>query len=226
MRRNVRIFDLVLRTRDDAHPRAAAIARIPLDRRKQDDVVDAHHIGLEPSQHARQIFLRPFRRRHDRLPAVLHIVVDLVERALAEVRDVAVDEFRPEPGHFFGRHGFGKIDRMGLEAIAPVHLEKAGIGQEHGLVAEPFDRLGDADRIERRTKGGFRKKGDQLSPLAAGRFRRLRLSGLSRRWFCRPLGRDFPLGCHFVPLFRPVLDLKLAGRSRRCGRASATPAPS
>ena len=71
---------------------------------------------------------------------------------------MAVDEIDPELRHFLGRQRLRQIDRMGLEAIALVDIEKARIGQEHHLVAELLERLADADRIERRPEGRLRKE--------------------------------------------------------------------
>ncbi len=118
--------------------------------------------GLDLRQNAGQILLRPFGAVDDRLPAILHVIVDLIIGALAEIRDMAVDEVLPELRHLFGRHRRRKIDRMGLEAIALVDIDEAGIGQEDGLVAERLDGLGDADGIQRRAEGGFGKECDGL----------------------------------------------------------------
>lgn len=46
---------------------------------------------------------------------------------------------------------------MRLEAVAPVDLDKTGIGEEHSLVAARLDGLRDADGIERRAVGRFGK---------------------------------------------------------------------
>ncbi len=154
MRRDVRILDLVLRARDDAHPGLAEL----LDGREQDDVVDADEVGLDLGQHARQVLLRPLGAVDDRRPAVLHVVVDLVVGRLAEVRDVAVDEVLPELRHLLGRHRLGEVHRVRLEAVALVDVDEAGIGEEHGLVAERLDGLRDADGVERRAVGGLGKK--------------------------------------------------------------------
>ena len=86
---------------------------------------------------------------------------------------MAVDEIHPELGHLLGRHGLRQVHRMGLEAIALVDIEKAGVRQEHHLVAELLQRLADADRIERRPEGGFRKKRDDFLRLLASCARRL-----------------------------------------------------
>jgi len=182
MRRNVRILDLVFRAGNDPHPGLLVVPGIALDRREQDDIVDADDIGLHLGKHAGQILLRPFRRLDDHLPAALHVIVDLVVGALAEIGDVAVDEIHPELGHFLRRHGLGQIDRMRLEAIAPVDIEKAGVRQEHHLVAEFLQGLADANRIQRRPEGGFGEKGDHFFCFFRGfrffggffRFRRFR----------------------------------------------------
>ena len=51
---------------------------------------------------------------------------------------------------------------MGLEAIALVDIEKAGVRQEHHLVAKLLQRLADTHRIQRRPEGGFREQRDHL----------------------------------------------------------------
>ena len=134
-----------------------------LDRREEDDVVDADHVRLHLREHARQILLRPLRGVDDRRPAVLHVVVDLVVGRFPEVRDVAVDEVLPEFRHLLGRHRRGEVHRMRLEAIALVDRDEARVGEEHRLVAERLDGLRDADRVQRRAEGGFGKEGDRLS---------------------------------------------------------------
>ena len=78
MRRDVRILDLVLRAGDDTHPWLTTLARIALDRRKQDHIVDADDVRLDLLQHSRQVLLRPFGGRHDHPPAILDVIVDLL----------------------------------------------------------------------------------------------------------------------------------------------------
>ena len=182
MRRNLRVLDLVFGTRDDPHPRLAVGFGIALDRRKQDDIVDADDIWLHLVQHGGQILLGPFRRLDDHAPAVLHVIVDLVIGRFAEIGDMAVDEIDPELRHLLGRQRFREIDRMRLEAIALVDIEKARVGKEHHLVAKFLQRLADAHRIQRRTKGGLGKQRNDLLALgcATGFFDDL-LRGLFRR---------------------------------------------
>src|SRR5215475_12866349 len=47
---------------------------------------------------------------------------------------------------------------MSLETIALIHIQEARIGEEDHLVAEPFQRLADADRIERWPESRFREE--------------------------------------------------------------------
>ena len=56
MRRDVGILDLVLRAGDDPHPGLAVFARIALDRRKQDHIVDADDVRLDRLQHPGRSF--------------------------------------------------------------------------------------------------------------------------------------------------------------------------
>ena len=99
----------------------------PLDGGEQDHVVDADHVRLDAGEDTRQVLLRPLRAVDDRLPALLDVVVDLVDRRLAEVRDVPVDEVLPELRHLLGRHGLGEVHRVGLESVALVDLDEARI---------------------------------------------------------------------------------------------------
>ena len=151
MRRDRVVLDLVLGARDHAHPWHAVL----LDRGEEDDVVDGDDVGLDLGKDARQVLLRPFRAVDDRGPAVLHVVVDLVDRLLGEVRDVAVDEVLPELGHLLGGHGFRQRHGMRLEAVALVDRDEPWVGQEHRLVAARGDRLRDADRVQRGAEGGL-----------------------------------------------------------------------
>ena len=127
------VLDLVLRARDDPHPGLAE----PLDGRKQDHVVDADHVRLDPGQNARKILLGPFRAVDDRLPAFPDVVVDLIDRRLAEVGDVSVDEVLPELRHLLWGHGLGEIHRMGFESVALVDLDEARIRRKTACVHVP-----------------------------------------------------------------------------------------
>ena len=51
---------------------------------------------------------------------------------------------------------------MRLEAVTFVDLDKAGVGEEDGLVAELLDRLRDPDRVQRRSEG---RLGEEREPL-------------------------------------------------------------
>ncbi len=51
---------------------------------------------------------------------------------------------------------------MRLEAVVPVDVDEAGVGQEDGLVAHGFHGLRNADGIERRAVGGLGEEGDGL----------------------------------------------------------------
>ena len=162
MRRDIGILDLVFGARDDAYPGLPVLLGVALDGREQNDVVDADDIGLHLVENARQILLGPLGRLDNHRPAVLHVVADLVIGALAEIRDVAVDEVDPESRHLLGRQRCRQVHRMGLEAITLVDVDKARVREEHHLVAKFPQRLADTHRIERRAEGGFRKKGDDL----------------------------------------------------------------
>ena len=158
MRRDLGILDLVFRAGDDAHPRLAEM----LDRREEDDIVDADEIRLDPGKHTGQILLGPLGAFDDRLPAILHVVVDLVIGRLPEIWNVTVDEIFPELRHLFRRHGLGQIDGMGLEAITLIDRDEAGIGEEDNIMAQSLHGLGNANRVEGRPEGGFREKCDGL----------------------------------------------------------------
>ena len=194
MRRNVRVLDLVLRARDDAHPWLAVGLGIALDGREEDDVVDADDVRLHLVENAGQILLRPFGGLDDHAPAVLHVIVDLLVGALAEVRNVPVDEVDPELRHLLRRQRLRKIHRMSLEAIALVNVEKAGVRKEHHLVAQFLQRLPDADGVERRAEGGFGEERNHLlrlpCRLPCGLARRLGLclGGFLRLAACFPGG--------------------------------------
>ena len=177
VRRDIRVLDLVLGARDDAHPRLAVRLRVALDRREQDHVVHADDVGLHLVEHAGQVLLGPLGGRDDHLPAVAHVVVDLLVGRLAEVRDVAVDEVRPEVRHLLRRHRLGQVHRVRLEAVALVHRHEARVGEEHGLVAELLHGLRDAHRVQRRAERGLGEERDHLAR---------RLCGLPRRLAARP----------------------------------------
>ena len=154
VRGNRLVLDLVLRARDDSHPGLAE----PLDGGKQDHVVDADHIRLDAGQDARKILLGPLRAVDDRFPAFLDVVVDLVDRRLAEIRDVAVDEVFPELRHLLRRHGLGEVHRVGHESVALVDLDEAGVGQEDRPVSPRLEGLGDAHGVQRGPESGLGKE--------------------------------------------------------------------
>ena len=158
VRRYRLVLDLVLRARDDPRPGLAE----PLDGGEQDHVVDADHVRPDPGQDARKILLGPLRAVDDRLPAFLDVVVDLVDRRLAEIRDVAVDEVLPELRHLLGRHGLGEVHRVRFESVALVDLDETRVRQEHRLVTACLDGLGDSDGIESGTEGGLGKECERL----------------------------------------------------------------
>ncbi|MOA22418.1 hypothetical protein D3C78_1429720 [compost metagenome] len=139
MRRDIRVFDLVFRAGNDPHPRLAVL----LDRREQDHVVDADQVGLDLVQHRRQILLRPLGGFDDGRPAFLDVVVDLLQRRLAEVRNVAVDEIHPVAGHLFGRHRRRHVDHVLFKTITGVDTAHARVGEEHRFMAQGFTGLGD-----------------------------------------------------------------------------------
>ena len=80
--------------------------------------------GFDLGQHRRQRLLGPDRGRDDRLPAVLHVVVDLLVGALPEVRDVAVDEVDPVLGRLLRRHRLRHRHAVRRKAVALEHRRR------------------------------------------------------------------------------------------------------
>ena len=106
--------------------------------------------------------MRPLGAVDDRFPAFLDVVVDLVDRLLAEVGDVSVDEVFPELCHLLGGHGFGQGDGMRFETVAFIDFDETRVRQEYHLVTHRGQSLSDTNRVERRSKGGFGEKGESL----------------------------------------------------------------
>ena len=80
VRRYIRIGNLVLRARDDAHPGFVVCLCVALDRRKKDHIIHTDHVGLECLKNIRQFLLRPDRRINNSFPALFHVVIDLLVR--------------------------------------------------------------------------------------------------------------------------------------------------
>ena len=76
---------------------------------------------------------------------------------------MTVDKIRPILGHFIWRHGLGHVDQVLIIAVALVYTRHSRIGQKHSFVPQFFAGLCDANRVERRAKGGLWEKCDQFA---------------------------------------------------------------